>query len=237
MSDQPPENPRNAAAQGTLGYSRWDRLEADAYFRSTDGLDHQAAHFEARTNCLTRALEDPSNENLRKVVDEFKLRDAAFHRRNLFLQSGHPRVFQVLDVLAYLLVAVLVLAACACGFAGAMSGSRWYLVLGLIVSIHLIRFIVRLKRDSADSPTPFEGIFGLYFAKRCPDCEHDLRGLPDSIDPARIEGIHVGPPVCPECGSRWPLFPCAAGVIREHLHRWEKEMPRSLSGASDKREM
>lgn len=40
--------------------------------------------------------------------------------------------------------------------------------------------------------------------RECPDCGYNLRSIPTFVggDPTVI-----GPPVCPECGSPWPLVP------------------------------
>jgi hypothetical protein len=41
----------------------------------------------------------------------------------------------------------------------------------------------------------------------CPDCGYDLRGLDAALPPSMLGGTDVGPDLCPECGSPWPLVP------------------------------
>lgn len=43
--------------------------------------------------------------------------------------------------------------------------------------------------------------------KICPDCEYDLTGCPEAIEPGWVEGVSIGPRRCPECSAPWPLLP------------------------------
>jgi hypothetical protein len=41
----------------------------------------------------------------------------------------------------------------------------------------------------------------------CPDCDYELGAIPAAIPPSLVGGVNIGPAVCPECGSPWPLLP------------------------------
>ena len=41
----------------------------------------------------------------------------------------------------------------------------------------------------------------------CPTCGHGLVGIPSSIAPELVKGAVVGPRLCPECATLWPLVP------------------------------
>lgn len=45
------------------------------------------------------------------------------------------------------------------------------------------------------------------FVRRCPNCEYDLSSLPPELHPEKLDGLFIGPRVCPECGDWWPLVP------------------------------
>jgi hypothetical protein len=43
--------------------------------------------------------------------------------------------------------------------------------------------------------------------RSCPDCGYDLKGHDPALPPGMLGSTDVGPALCPECGSPWPLVP------------------------------
>jgi hypothetical protein len=68
-------------------------------------------------------------------------------------------------------------------------------LLAVWIPLHMLRFIRRTRCRKA------------IHRCLCPDCSYDLHGVPDAIQPDSLDGRHVGPAKCPECGAPWPLLP------------------------------
>ncbi|HLP84783.1 MAG TPA: hypothetical protein VK157_10580, partial [Phycisphaerales bacterium] len=58
----------------------------------------------------------------------------------------------------------------------------------------------------------------------CPHCDYDLSSVEHDQSVLR-EGIHAGPPRCPECGSHYPLLP---PPTPEEVMCWDRRIRRSF---------
>ncbi|MFM9956714.1 MAG: hypothetical protein ACKVZJ_01450 [Phycisphaerales bacterium] len=73
-----------------------------------------------------------------------------------------------------------------------------------ILIVVILVFVVWFQRQQRRQRHQLLASFG---AKRCCDCNYDLSGIPDAIDPERLGGEQTGPARCPECEAPWPLVP------------------------------
>jgi len=67
-----------------------------------------------------------------------------------------------------------------------------------LVSILVVLVALEIQREGRSAA------LARRLEQRCPTCGYDLGGVPRPIDAALLDGIDVGPRVCPECGLAWP---------------------------------
>lgn len=87
---------------------------------------------------------------------------------------------------------------------------------------HAIQTIAQRKR----SPCAIRRAF---LEEQCVDCGYDLKGAANAIDPGFLDGMDIGPPVCPECGGSWPRLP--PQVPQREVARVDDEDMRSAIAA------
>lgn len=200
-------------------YALWDRThrpwgDADPAYGVRTWRNRQWRH-EARTADFDAAADgraDPAPlaaeyadrvEALRRRAEPFP---PSPHRPPTPAPAPRSRLNESLRVLAPQLPLILVFAVV----------SDWMIALGLI-PLAVALSLALIGRDRVHR------FIHAIDHRRCPDCGYDLTGAPPAIDPTRLAGADVGPRLCPECGSPWPLLPppatCSIDTLPPSLRR------------------
>ncbi len=72
-------------------------------------------------------------------------------------------------------------------------------------------------RNHPSTRTATLNVVDSFVARHCPDCGFDLSNTPDAIAPSVLEGQRIGPAVCSECTSKWPLLPAGLPAVHRRL--------------------
>lgn len=214
---------REASAKGTLGYSAWDLLPLSYPGLQTqlefEPIEFAAVRYERRTRGYAAA-----KEMGREAGPEVLVRLAAEHEANVDAWAGklrragggpirwyeHPiaRVPMVMMVVSVMLgardlyqgqppVLTLIMIALAAAF---WIGMSWWIRRG------------PRRSGGPGEPVNVHDLSSALARRMCPDCGYGLTGVVPAIDGELVNGIDVGPEICPECTSRWPLVPPAGGL-------------------------
>lgn len=172
----------------TVGWS-WSRLRTDS------GLVIARTH---RTRPLDKELRNSIADGgaALRTTAERRRRDL----RDLGLLVQGSSTFVGLDRIGPLGLVIAIASISVAGFLFSLKlvGTALFPFFGLIYVGGIAMMVLRLPYVSVQLRRALrEG--------RCPDCGYDLKGIPSAVPV--VGGVNVGPAVCPECGTRWPLVP------------------------------
>ena len=209
---EPSVHDRAVAARGARGYSAWDiaswHIDEEAGRAELVPIAFETLRFEWRTGRYQSAVQAGSKAERSELgVEHSARRDAwiALSPIEDLPMDGPPlRLPDWLQNRGTRLIAGIAWAGAAIYMARTWLFWAWMSLPVLIVVVKMI--LVEVFGVSIPSSSLRGAICALRF-NRCPDCGQDLTGDRPALSPEETGGVSVGPILCPECASRWPLVP------------------------------
>lgn len=218
-----PSVPQAARHPKPTRYARWDRID-QAWVGVIPGVNihwwpNLRWRYDVRTAPFDAATD--SDADPAPLAAEYAARVEAFRNRveNAGVapvpDSRRLRILQILLPVA--LAACILLGYLSAVLSGPVRLVPAFLTLFTIFSTAVLTVRLLLLHH------PLSRLIDAIDHRRCPDCGYDLTGAPPAIDPTRLAGADVGPRLCPECGSPWPLLPppatCSIDTLPPSLRR------------------
>jgi hypothetical protein len=199
----PTAREREAAAKGTLGYSAWDRFAQLHYQAELQSefvpIDIEAVRCEQRTVVFEKAVAHaPDALSDADLARDYKQRVTYLGHRDVRLVHADRRRGQRIALIIVVFAALLGVSSATGSPAPVLAAGLWAMVADALYCKWR-----GVSRSGYRSST----VSQVLAKKACVDCDYDLSGALPGIDPQRLAGSDVGPRVCPECKSPWPLLP------------------------------
>jgi len=215
---------REARAKGMLGYCAWDALPVNYPGLSTQvefaPIDFEAVRFERRTDRYVEARGLGA-----EARDERLIALAAAHGANMAAWStvagsrkdGTGLVPWHRHPIEHIPIVMITLSVLLAGQDLAAGQPPVPALIGIAIAAGLwlgMAWWIRRGGIGRTEAEPLNAVdISAALARRaCPDCGYGLNGVRPAIDPAPLGGVDVGPEICPECTSKWPLVPPPAGL-------------------------